>query len=370
MRITIAAVLMLAGCSGAEARQDGAASFGAPTQAVMAGAAAAAQGAERFQTVEVVDRLGFPQPMVAARASVPADWRTEGGVNWDGSTGCATNQMKFQWRAVAPDGIEALELMPGFGWQMPSAAIPMNPCPVAGIGSARQFLDSVAQAMRPGARVIGYRDRQDLTAQARAHDRNGYRTEVGELTIAYAVGGRAVEEQLLAAVSLSGAGGTAGYVSGYRAAAGRLDPARADRIRGSFKGNPEYAQAIGRRGMDAVNRFSAQQSSAISSWHNARMAEINAKGAADRAAIRARGNAETNAIYAKTAASTAATNDRIHESNVRSIREEQTWSSPAGQTVQGSIHGGARVLEMPGGGFVRTDDPYYNPAGSTEYTPD
>jgi hypothetical protein len=367
MRITMAAVLMLAGCSDAVASQEQAA---APAARQAAHATRSGTAPTAFRTVEVVDRTGFGQPMIAARASVPADWRVEGGVNWDDSTNCAMNRMKFQWRAVAPDGVEALELMPGFGWQMPSAAIPMNPCPVAGIASARQFLDSVAQAMRPGARMIGYRDRQDLTAEARRSDRNGYRTEVGEMTLSYAIGGQPVEEQLMAVVSLSGAGGTAGYVSAYRAPAGRLDRARADRIRGSFKGNPEYVQAIGRRGMDAVNRFAAQQSAAISSWHNARMAEINAKGAADRAAIRARGNAETNAIYARTAASTAATNDRIHESNVRSIREETTWTNPAGQTVQGSIHGGSRVLEMSDGSFTRTDDPYYNPAGSTEYSPD
>lgn len=365
MRITMAAMLVLAGCSDAVASQEQAAT---PPAARQAGRGAAPT--TTLRTVDVVDRTGFDQPMIAARASVPADWRVEGGVNWDASSDCATNQMKFQWRAVAPDGIEALELMPGFGWQMPAAAVPMNPCPVAGIASARAFLESVAQAMRPGARVVGYRDRHDLARQAQRYDRNGYRTEVGELTVAYAVGGRPVEEQLLAAVSLSGAGGTAGYVSGYRAAAGRLDRAQADRMRASFKGNPDYAQAIGRRGMAAVNRFSAQQSAAISSWHNARMAEISAKGAADRAAIRARGNAETNAIYSATAASTAAANDGIHQSNVRAIREEQTWTNPAGQTVQGSIHGGARVLEMPGGGFVRTDDPYYDPAGATEYSPD
>lgn len=369
MRIAIVMMpLMMAACGDASAREERGSAT--PSASARAPNQPATPVSRPFRTVDVVDRLGFAQPMVAAQATLPADWRAEGGVNWDGSTHCATNQMKWQWRAAAPDGVEALELMPGFGWQAPAAAIPMNPCPVAGIGSARQFLELVARTMRPGARVTGYRIRDDLSAQARRYDRAGYRTEVGELDLAYDLGGQPVEELLMAAVSIGEGGGTSAYVTAYRAPAGRLDRARADRIRGGFKGRRDYAEAIGRRGMEAVNRYSAQQSAAISSWHNRRMAEINARGATDRAAIRARGNAETNAIYGATAAATTAANDGMYESNLRALKEETTWSNPAtGQTVQGSIHGGNRVLETPGG-FVRTDDPYYNPAGSTEYTPD
>ena len=100
------------------------------------------------------------------------------------------------------------------------------------------------------------------------------------------------------------------------------------------------------------------------------MADITARGMADRAAMRAQGNAETNAIYAQTAAGTRATNDGIYESNLRALKEEQTWTNPSGQSVQGSIHGGQRVLGRGDGTYARTDDPYYNPSGSTEYSPD
>jgi len=362
--IGTAAVLLLAvgGCNEAATAQ----AQRAPT--ATKGAAAPAPAVARLQTVSIVDRLGFDQPRPVGQISIPADWRTEGGVNWDGSTPCAVNQMKFQWRAVAPDGLGAIEFLPGYGWQSPASASPMNPCPVERIGSARDFLMMVAQAMRPGAQTLGYRDRtSDIGAGANG---NGYRNEFGELTVRYAVRGKPVEELLTALVSFSGIGGNAGYVVGVRAPAGRLDRGWADKLRASFKGDMGYAQAMGQRGMASVNRFSQAQSAAISSWHNQRMAEINAKGASDRAAIRARGNAETNAIYAGTAASTAATNDGIHDSTVRAIREETTWRNPGtGETVQGSIHGGQRVLDLGNGDYARTDDPYYNPAGSTELNP-
>lgn len=366
-----AALTALAACGdpAAASSQDAAAALGfAPQEPASVSGTSAATG--QLKTVEIVDRLGFDRPMLVGRIDVPADWRAEGGVNWDGSTNCAANQMKFQWRAVAPDGVAAIEMMPGYAWQSPAAYIPMNPCPVERIGSARDFLAIAARAMRPGARVIYYRERTDLSAQAQRNDRPGYRTEVGEMTIAYAARGVPVEEVLSAMVSVSGAAGNVGYVVGWRAPAGKLDHAAFERVRRSFKGNMEYARAMGQRGMNAVNRFSQQQSAAISQWHNARMAEINARGAADRAAIRARGAAETNAIYAETARGTSAANDRMYDSNLRALKEETTWTNPnTGEVVQGSIHGGERVLQQSDGSYARTDDPYYNPPGSTEYEP-
>jgi len=351
-----------------------AATAGQITQARATGlepVASSAASPGRTQTIEIVDRLGFDRPMPVGRIDVPANWRAEGGVNWDDTTNCAANQIKFQWRAVAPDGVAAIELMPGYAWQTPSAFIQMNPCPVERIASAQDFLGMAVRAMRPGARVTDYRERTDLSAQARRHDRQGYRTQVGEMTIAYAVRGVPVEEVLSAMVSLSGSAGNVGYVVGWRAAAGKLDRAAFERMRGSFKGNMDYAKAMGQRGMNAVNRHSQAQSAAISQWHNQRMAEINAKGAADRAAIRARGNAETNAIYADTARGTSAANDRMYDSNLRALKEETTWSNPStGEVVQGSIHGGERVLQLDDGSYARTSDPYYNPSGSIEYNPE
>lgn len=367
MRTVIGLVMLaLGGCGEpAAAKPDAPGGPGAPRARQVASAGSA------MQTAEVIDRSGFAQPIVAASVSVPAGWRTEGGVNWDDSTPCATNRMKFQWRAVAPDGIAALEMLPGYSWQSPNAYVQMNPCPVDRIASAQEMLMTAARVMRPGAQVIGYRQREDLLTSARSMDRGGATSDVGELRLRYSVADVPVEEVLSVVVSLGdGGGGTAGYLLAYRAPAGRLDSAVFDRMRASFRGNPQFLAAIGQRGQQAINSYSARQSAQISAWHNARMAEINAKGAADRAAIRSRGNAETNAIYAETAAGTQATNDGIHDSTVRAIREEQTWSNPAtGQVAQGSIHGGQRVIEGADGRFTRTDDPYYMPPGRTEYVP-
>jgi hypothetical protein len=324
-----------------------------------------------MQTVQVVNRLGFGRPIVATSVSVPAGWRTEGGVNWDDSTPCATSRMKFMWRAVAPDGIAALEMMPGFTWLSPGGQMQFNPCPVSPMSSARELLTAAARSMRPNAQMVGYRRRDDLMQQARASDRSGTRTDIGELRLRYTLRGVPVDEVLYVAVALSSNGGAAGYILGWRARQGQLDLAAFDRLRATFVPNRAYIAAIGQRGNQAIQAHAAQQSAAISAWHNSRMAEINARGAADRAAIRARGNAETNAIYADTYAGTQATNARMHDRNMGAIREEQRWSDPStGQSVQGSIHGPQRVIRNPNGSYTRTDDPYYSPPGGTEMTPD
>lgn len=366
-------LLALAGC-GSEAATPSAEQT-APAADLSGGLAeTAAPGAEAAatpagsQTLDIVDQAGMGRPMTLGRITVPAGWRPEGGVAWDRSTPCVTNQQQIKWSAVAPDGLTAISLLPGYGWQSPQGAIQMNPCPVLPVASARDFLQMAAQAMRPGSRVLGYQPRPNMP-QATA-DGNG-RNDAGTLRIAYQVNGRAVEEELTAYVGFNPRGGSTQLVFGYRAPAGRLDPAQAEAVRTSFRFDPNYQVAYRDQGIAAADAFGRQQSNQIATWHAGRMADITARGMADRAAIRARGNAETAAIYAQTAADTSATNDRMYGANLRALREEQTWSNPAtGQTVQGSIHGGERVLQMGDGSFARTDDPYYNPAGSTEYSPD
>lgn len=304
------------------------------------------------------------RPMTFGRIGVPAGWRPEGGVAWDRSTPCVTNRRQLRWSATAPDGVTAVSILPGIGWQSPVAANQFNPCPVLAITSAREFLTMAARALRPGSQPIGYR------AIEVPQPFDGNRADVGTLTIAYQLNGQRVEEALTSYVNLNGSGGDTVLVFGFRAPAGRLDLEQAEAIRASLRLDEGYQRTYFQQQIAAANSYGQQQSQAITTWHNGRMADITARGMADRAAMRAQGNAETNAIYAQTAAGTRATNDGIYESNLRALKEEQTWTNPSGQSVQGSIHGGQRVLGRGDGTYARTDDPYYNPSGSTEYSPD
>ncbi|HEV2747948.1 MAG TPA: hypothetical protein VGW34_11695, partial [Allosphingosinicella sp.] len=325
------------------------------------------------QTLAIVDSQGFGQAFRAATIEVPASWRAEGGIGWDRSTNCVASQMKIQWRASSPDRRQAFELMPGFSWQFPEGAMQMNPCPVAGIRSARDFLSAAVQQMRPGARVLQYRDRPDLGGGQQS-GQPGQRAEAGEVVIAYGGPSGETHEILSAAVSFSSmSGNTVGlvsYIASLRAPAGQLDPELGRRLQRSLKPDPQYLAMVQQAGTQAANDYGNRQRQEIDSWHAGRMADINARGAADRAAIRAQTSRDVAAINSQTHANTMATNDRINETTRQGLMEESTWVNPqTGSTYQGSIHGADRVIQLDDGSFVRSDDPYYNPSGSVEYEP-
>jgi hypothetical protein len=381
--VAVLAIGVLAACSKGEAQEgvamaDASAAAGAlPAGFIQAGAVAAPDGGGAGlgggapQTLEIVDAQGFGQPMRAATVEVPGGWRSEGGIGWDRSNNCVASQMKIQWRATSPDQRQAFELMPGFSWQIPDGAVQMNPCPVAGIRSVREFLSAAVQQMRPGARVMQYRD---LPGTGQQGGQPGTRAEAGEVMIAYGGQNGETHELLSAQASFSTMGsntvGLVSFIASMRAPAGQLDAELSRRIQRSLKPEPHYLATIRDAGTQAANAYGSRQRQQIETWHAGRMADINARGAADRAAIRSQTARDVAAIHAQTNANTSATNDRIHERSMQGVREESTWSNPqTGDTYQGSIHGPDRVIGMDDGSVVRTDDPYYNPPGGTEFDP-
>lgn len=332
------------------------------------------------QDVELAAQADATQPATipdlqtgepAAIILLPGGWSSSGGLAWDRSTPCVGNQMQFQWQAASADGSTRLAMLPGMAWQVQGAAVQFNPCPVLPIRGARDFLHAYAQRARPGARIVAYRDLSSaLTTQAGAHA-NGARTwsEAGELVLAQSQGGAETHEVLSALVGFSqmqnSLAASVGYVGAYSAPADRLDPAFAKRIRDSVQMNEPYWQAAVQRGKQAANAYGAQQSQRISAWHNARMAEINARGAAQRAAISAQTAREVAAINSATAANTSATNDRIHRETMEGIGGYETYRDASGNQVRADMQY-ERVLQTGPETYVGTDDPYYNPPGSSE----
>lgn len=51
----------------------------------------------------IIDNQGFGEPVEAISFLVPQDWRTEGGISWT-RTGCLTNMVQTQFKAVSEDG--------------------------------------------------------------------------------------------------------------------------------------------------------------------------------------------------------------------------------------------------------------------------
>ncbi len=165
------AALALVGCDGApqdevdEAVDEPVAQAPQPSARGLAATLRAAMGGGT-QQVAIVDAQGFGQPMDAATLEIPAGWQVQGGVSWQRGDPCVGNHLRIAWTAAAPDGSEAFEVMHPFTWQVQGRSVQMNPCPVLPFASNRDFLMAVVQQRRTGARVLDYRDRADLAAQA------------------------------------------------------------------------------------------------------------------------------------------------------------------------------------------------------------
>jgi hypothetical protein len=307
-------------------------------------AQAATRGPAPVQTIEIMDPAGFGQPMIAATVDIPGGWRAEGGAGWNRTTNCVTNQLQLAWRAMSRDGDEAVEILPGFNWQVQGTEVGMNPCPAAPFASTRDFLQAVVQQKRPGARVLQYRDRPDLASAttSAAGSAAQVRQEAGQILIAYAHDGRDFRETLSTTVTFSNLGGNVvagtGMVFAHRAPSGALDFALGERIAASMRPNRQWLDMMNRSGSGAIRQYSELQHSAIEDWNNREMARINARGAAERAAISANTLRDVAAINAETHADTVATNDHIEAQNLEAIGEYSRYRGTDGGEVRSSIH--------------------------------
>ncbi len=335
---------------------------------------------EAFKRVPIVDP-GLGAPRTALTVEIPASWKPYGGIQWNRGVACITNQHRIEWGAASPDGTHAVELLPAFAWQVSGWHQQMNPCPVAPIGSVREYLQAVVGQMYPDAKFVGYRERADLLDEA-----GGARpqstmpnmqlfNDAGEVTIAYASNGREMRESLTALAQFSEVAsqgmrsrmGTVRNILVVRAPADDFDPGIAERVRRSIRTDPQWAQAFIAYGKNYVDNQGAQQSAQIARWHSQRMAEIDARGAADRAAIRTSTIREVGEINAAGWKARQESQDRMHRNRVDTIREVQRYQDPSGnRQVELSSHYNYG-WKTDGGHYVASNDPNFDPgAGGVE----
>lgn len=330
---------------------------------------------DQLQPVQIMDSAGFGQPMVAATVEIPAGWQTVGGVGWNDSSSCVANQLQITWSAIAPDSLTALEIMPGFNWQVAGSEVQFNPCPSAPYRSARELLEATVQRARPGARVLDYQRlpeieqkmMQMVQAPGGAQGQAQVSVEAGRLLVGYQQDGVDMREMFTATVTFSQAQGNlvagTGLIHAARAPNGRLDFSLTERIADSMQPDPKWMAAMQQRSLANLRRVSEAQSNAINDWHNRQMAIINAKGMADRHAIRMRTHQQVADIYNGIARNTSATSDRMHQRAVAAINEVNNYVGVDGGRVVASIHGGDQVFQdttNPAHAFS-TDAPYPNP---------
>jgi hypothetical protein len=322
-------------------------------------------GAVHVQRAEIVDATGFEAPMAASTLFLPPGWSTQGGVLWGQQYAC-TNGYVFNWTAVAPDGRTSITVLPQQRWEANNyGAGPSTPgCRSAPYTNVRQYLESLAQGWRPGARALDYRVRDDLQREfaqfnaATPMPLGEQRTwvEAGEILIAYDDRGADMRATVAAvgifSLSRTNAGSGlpvmdafTGYVlPAYAVAApnGRLELGFFEAIRRSMKANPQWEARIAN--------------------HNYALARVAIEENAKRAAIITQSNAEIARIREEAWSAYTESSDRRAREFGELLRGVETYNdadAPGGQAELSNLYNNAWRLDD--GSYVLTNDASFEP---------
>lgn len=318
--------------------------------------------AAQLQNFKVIDRNGFAQPVPALDIDLPRDWQRQGRVDWDKSSLCTWNGPRMNLSAASPDGLHGITVLPTMGWQVSSLPIDrFDPCPAAPMRSVRDYLQYIAGNLRPGARVIAFRERPELS---KPH--TNFPVFAGELLIGYTLQGHEMRESLLSWVSHTrmAPGGilvNAGITLAVRSPDGLLDFGFVERVRGSLRINDDWYRRY--RAWGDGRRQEAQRlaNTALQNWHNQRMREINLAGMTAIHRINMDAIAEIGRINTRIFNDRVASSDRLHALTIDSIREVQPWRDPeSGKQVQLSMHY-RHAWQLADGRQFLTNDPDFQP---------
>lgn len=329
-------------------------------------------GAVRVQSSKIMDRNGFAQPMVAATMLIPVGWKTEGGIVWaQNMSGCGPNTPHINWAATSPDGSSAIQMLPEEKWSghnMQYPGMQQSQCPNVIVTDPRQYITQYVQRVRPGARMLDYRERADIVEGVakmmppQPPDMYGMQTRqwvgAGDALLGYQLQGREMRE-LVGVIAIFSQNRVADGMGGvmetyttlslpsfaYRAPEGQLDFNKAAMIRNSYRADPQW-------------------SAKIAQFH-ANIARTNAKGAADRARITAQTNREISDMQMDSWRKQQESSDRGSREFNEYIRGVETYNDP--------INGGSVQLDntydnawqLNDGTYVLTDDPSFNPYAAT-----
>ncbi len=334
--------------------------------------ASGALAQQNVQQAQIIDRHGFGRPLVAATLSIPKGWKSEGGIVWSQNmSGCGPSPTHVNWRAIAPDGIGMISVLPEETWSGNNFPVQgQTQCPNVTVTDTKQFILSFVQRHRPNARLLDYHDRPDIVAQVnqqieqmRQPDMYGSETRqwagAGLALISYQMNGKEVHELIGTGVIFNlmrMPGVYPGEVQEYlslstlpgfamRMPKGKLDLTQAEFFRSSGKPGREWQQLMAQ--------------------HNAKIARINAKGAADRARITSETNREISDMQMDSWRRQQASSDRTHREALETIRGTETYNDPSGNGTVQLDYGYDNNYQLDDGSFVQTNDPFYNPYADT-----
>jgi hypothetical protein len=365
-------------------------------------AAPAPQATSPATRYEQIDDLVLQMP--AGLLVIPADWQMAGVVARP--QGCHASGPYMKYIAQAPDGVTAIEYLPGVAWWAASNFNPNQPrppgfCYPQAAASAEEFLrDAVLAQLRPEAQIIGVEDfppeqveaqraqLERMQAQNAAEARRlglapQLITHEGKrIRIRYERNGQPVEELLSAIVDCSTARMPGNMVAPpyyqrmcnsngtliQRAPAGRFNPQLFSSVR--LITNPAWGQAV------AARMKAASDAAIARSWaaFNATMAASDAAAAARTAewAAGEKARAESVQHSLDNARSQQAAQDRAARDFSNGLLGKSTYTNPetGQQIVTGNQYKNV-YLSRDGHTILKTDDagdPNRNPLFNEAFT--
>ncbi|WP_428409389.1 hypothetical protein [Hyphococcus sp.] len=324
-------------------------------------------GAYRVKRVEIVDRTGFEKPLTAYTMMIPVDWQGQGEIVWGQNMGCGSSGYNTNFSASSPDGRSGVQIIPSFTWVWNNFSGPQQAggCPFVQIGGVQQYLQYLVSQTRPGAQIIDFRPRPDLSKPYEPLNStmpmgggSEMRTwvEAGEVLISGNVNGAEIRETIAAVVYMNyslmrdgtGMGPDMQILSGsampayaMRAPNGQLDFTFAEMVRKTLRIAPEWGQRIAR--------------------HNAKISATNIKGARDRSNIIAKTGSEILDMQMETWRNSNDSSDRMQRESSEAIRGVETYNDPYyGGTVE-LDHTYDNAWQLNDGSYVLTNDAMFEP---------
>lgn len=253
----------------------------------------------------VMDQNGFERPIPSASMLIPADWQYQGATQWMTKDLC--NGIQTTFRASGPDG-RAFEIFPNYNWTwaddptflrqdfQQKAQMGTKGCDVIPPMGAADFLRRNLPRLRPNAQVVDIEPMpkylQTMQQQARQTEQMAMRynlqqrvrPDVARARLRYSVGGKAVEEWVVATTLITGTlgqsydvrSGRMGQSFSYSCAA-TLSAARAPQ--GELDSSEKFFELI-----ISTIRVDPNWQARLNQ-HAGAMSAIEQKGVSDRAAI-------------------------------------------------------------------------------------
>jgi hypothetical protein len=350
--------------------------------------AASASSVMRMRLVRIMDTQGWGQPVEVARLLVPSDWKTEGGVQWvQGMTRCPQNIVQARWRAVAPDGLTGMEILPQYSWvwsddqmqqqTMHNSAASGLACDANPVMNPPEFLTRmVLPRTRQGARVLGAEPLRGV-AQAQQAKLNatyepmvrqglirGARAEAGRVRLQHSLAGRPVEEWMSATIMTiaAPAPNSAAMMNGNMAMTASNFSLMAYDITGTWAPMGQLDRnAKLFATMLASLRLNPGYQAAVAQWLSS-MGRIQQQGAMDRQRIWHDAQQYISNSINQTYRENQAVQDRMAEQFGQTIRGVETYVDPRSNERVELVGGYTTAWSNGKGEYILSDSPNFNPA--------